>query len=193
MSRMVKCVKLGQELPGLEKPPFPGEVGERIYNHISAQAWEMWKEHQVLLINHNGLVLADPNARQFLAQQMEDFLFGSGAALPEGWTPEGEEGVRTVQCVKLGRRLPGLEKPPFAGELGQRIYDNVSEQAWEMWKEHQVLLINHNGLVLADPAARQFLIEQMEEFFFGEDAAMPEGWTPPGTPGAKGGGPSQKK
>lgn len=101
--------------------------------------------------------------------------------------------TRMVNCVKLGRELPGLEKLPFSGELGQRIYDNVSLQAWEMWLEYQVLLINHNGLVLADPRHRQFLIEQLEEFFFGEGAQMPEGWTPPGTPGAKGGGPAPRK
>lgn len=193
MTRTVKCAKLGRELPGLEKPPFSGELGQRIYDNISQEAWDMWKEHQVLLINHNGLVLADPAARRFLAEQMEDFLFGSGAQTPEGWTPEDSEGQRTVQCVKLRRILPGLEKPPFPGELGQRIYDNVSQQAWEMWKEHQVLLINHYGLVLADPAARQFLVQQMEDFFFGEDAAMPEGWTPPDAPGGKGGGPARKK
>jgi len=107
--------------------------------------------------------------------------------------------TRMVQCVKLGRELPGLEKAPFAGELGQRIFDNVSEQAWELWKQQQVLLINHYGLVLADPNARQFLMEQMEEFFFGVGAQMPEGWTPEGVPGpgAKGGagakgGPARK-
>jgi len=193
MAHMVNCVKLGLQLPGLEKPPFPGEPGQRIFDNISAQAWDMWKEQQVILINHHGLVLADPNARKFLADEMEDFLFGSGAKMPAGWTPEGGDGVRVVNCVKIGRVLPGLEKPPFAGELGQRIFDNVSQQAWEMWKEHQVILINHNGLVLADPNARQFLVEQMEEFFFGEGAKMPEDWTPAGTPGGKGGGPARKK
>jgi Fe-S cluster biosynthesis and repair protein YggX len=100
--------------------------------------------------------------------------------------------ARTVKCVKLGQELPGLEKPPFPGELGDRIYENVSQEAWDMWLEHQVLLINHYGLVLADPQARQFLMEQLEEFFFSENAQMPEGWTPPGTPGAKGGGPQRK-
>ncbi len=101
--------------------------------------------------------------------------------------------TRMVKCVKLGRELPGLEKPPFTGDLGQRIFENVSQQAWDMWIQQQVLLINHYGLVLADPQARQFLMEQMEEFFFGLGAMMPEGWTPEGTPGAKGGGPAQKK
>ncbi len=101
--------------------------------------------------------------------------------------------ARTVNCVKLGRELPGLEKAPFPGELGDRIFENVSQQAWDMWIQHQVLLINHYGLVLADPRARQFLMEQLEEFFFGEDAQMTEGWTPTGSSGAKGGGPARKK
>ena len=102
--------------------------------------------------------------------------------------------TRMVNCVKIGRELPGMDASPFPGELGDRIYENVSQQGWELWKEHQVLIINHYGLVLADPQARQFLMEQLEEFFFGADAQMPEGWTPEGTPGAggKGGGPSRK-
>ncbi len=100
--------------------------------------------------------------------------------------------AQTVKCVKIGRELPGLEKPPFPGELGDKIFENISQQAWDMWIEHQVLLINHYNLTLADPNARKFLIEQMEEFFFGEDAQMPEGWTPEGEPGAKGGPPDAK-
>lgn len=97
--------------------------------------------------------------------------------------------ARMIKCRKLGRELPGLDEPPFDTELGQRIYNEISREAWEMWPPHQMVLINHYGLALHDPAARQFLREQMEDFFFGEDAQMPEGWTPPGTPGpgAKGG------
>ena len=91
--------------------------------------------------------------------------------------------ARTVQCVKLGQELPGLEKPPYPGELGQRIYANVSQQGWEMWRDHAVIVINHYGLTLADPQAQAFLEQQMEEFFFGEDAQMPEGWTPQGQGG----------
>ncbi len=88
MARMVQCVKLGRELPGLERPPFPGELGERIYENISAAAWEMWRRQSVLLINHYGLILADPNAKQFLREQMEEFLFSEEGRMPEGWTPE---------------------------------------------------------------------------------------------------------
>lgn len=90
MARMVQCVKLGRELPGLEKPPIPGEFGQRIYDSISQQAWDMWQEQSRLIINHYGLNLADPDARQVLRQQMEEFLFGPDARMPEGWIPEGQ-------------------------------------------------------------------------------------------------------
>ncbi len=94
--------------------------------------------------------------------------------------------ARMVQCVKLGRELPGLDRTPFKSDLGRRIFDNISAQAWEMWMEQSVILINHYGLSMADPRAHEFLMEQMEEFFFGVGAAMPEGWTPEGAAPAKG-------
>ncbi len=94
---------------------------------------------------------------------------------------------RTVFCVKLGKELPGLDEPPFPGELGQRIYENVSAQAYQLWEEQAKLIINHYGLNMADPEARAFLREQMEEFFFGENAQMPEGWIPVGSSSPKGG------
>ncbi len=94
--------------------------------------------------------------------------------------------TQMIKCVKLGQELPGLEKPPVPGELGERIFKNVSQQGWNMWLQYQVLLINHNGLVMAHPGHRQFLMEQLEEFFFGKDTQMPEGWTPEDTPGAEG-------
>lgn len=92
-----------------------------------------------------------------------------------------------VNCVKLGRELPGLEKPPFPGELGQRIYENVSAEGYALWQPHMTILINHYGLNPADPDTRRMLREQMEEFFFGADARMPDGWIPAGA-GAGGGG-----
>ncbi|HEU5345366.1 MAG TPA: oxidative damage protection protein [Ktedonobacterales bacterium] len=98
--------------------------------------------------------------------------------------------IRMVTCAKLKRRLPGLEKPPMPGELGQRIYDNISRQAWEMWQEHSRLLINHYGLNLADPDSRQILRQEMERFLFADDEEeeKPEGWEPEGQSGAKGKG-----
>ena len=70
---------------------MPGLLGQRIYEHISATAWGMWEDQSRLLINHYGLVLADPEARQFLRQQMEESLFSDQVEVPEGWTPEDEE------------------------------------------------------------------------------------------------------
>ena len=107
--------------------------------------------------------------------------------------------ARTVMCAKLGQELPGLEQAPFPGALGQRIYDEISQPAWEMWKERQTIIINHYGLTPADPDDRKVLREQMEEFFFGADAQMPEGWTPAGAAsgpargGSKGGAAPRKK
>jgi Fe-S cluster biosynthesis and repair protein YggX len=99
-----------------------------------------------------------------------------------------------VDCVKLGRELPGLDEPPFPGELGRRIYDNVSAEGYALWQPHMTILINHYGLNPADPETRQVLRDQMEEFFFGEDARMPEGWVPAGSRGdAKGGAAPRKK
>ena len=92
MPRMVKCVKLGRELPGLDALPFPGRLGERIYNEVSQQAWNMWPQQSTLVINHYGLNLADPQAQKLLMQQMEEFFFGAGAQMPEGWIPQGQSG-----------------------------------------------------------------------------------------------------
>lgn len=101
-----------------------------------------------------------------------------------------------VQCAKLGRLLPGLDEPPVAGELGERIYENISEQAWDLWAPQLTMLINHYRISPIDPEGRKFLRAQMEEFFFGEGAQMPEGWIPPETAGAgakgKGGVPAAK-
>jgi Fe-S cluster biosynthesis and repair protein YggX len=87
--------------------------------------------------------------------------------------------ARMVHCVKLGRDLPGLQRPPYPGELGQRIFENVSQEAWNLWLQQMTLLINHHGLNLIDPRATEFLRQEMEAFFFGEDARQPEGSTAP--------------
>ncbi len=97
--------------------------------------------------------------------------------------------TRTVACVKLGRELPALDAPPFPGPLGDRIYESVSAEGFSLWQPHMTILINHYGLNPADPETRRILREQMEEFFFGSDARMPDGWVPPGQgQAAKGGG-----
>ena len=87
--------------------------------------------------------------------------------------------ARMVNCAKLGRELPGLNRPPFGGALGKRVFENISQEAWALWQDQSTLLINHYGLNLRDPAAQKFLMEQMEQFFFGEGAKLPEGYVAP--------------
>ena len=87
--------------------------------------------------------------------------------------------ANTVHCIKLDREAEGLDRPPYPGDLGQRIHAQVSKEAWQMWLEHQTMLINEMRLTPVDPKARQFLESEMEKFFFGEGSQPPEGFVPP--------------
>jgi len=87
--------------------------------------------------------------------------------------------ARTVQCVYHKREADGLDFSVYPGELGKRIYENVSKEAFEAWKKHQTMLVNENRLNLADARARQYLARQMESFFFGGGAEQPAGYVPP--------------
>ena len=86
---------------------------------------------------------------------------------------------RTVQCVKLGHEAEGMPYKPFNDELGQRIYDSVSFEAWKLWLEHSKMLINEFRLDLVTPEAQALLRKQMEDFFFGPGAQLPPGYVPP--------------
>jgi Fe-S cluster biosynthesis and repair protein YggX len=88
--------------------------------------------------------------------------------------------TRTVQCVKLGREAEGLDRPPYPGELGQRIFDGVSKEAWQMWLRQQTILINEHRISPVDPAARKFLEKEMEQFLFGGGSTLPGGFVMPG-------------
>ena len=181
--RTVQCAKLGQELPGLEAPPFPGALGQRIYESVSKRAYDLWQEESAKLMRANGWTMGRPDHRKQLLAEMEKFLFTPVAAEPAAAT--GEPG--TVFCLKVGRSLPAMKKPPFPGPLGERIFKNISQQGWDLWEKQATILMNHHGLSMADPEHRHFLMEQMEEFFFGEGAQLPADWVPP-TAGGKGGG-----
>jgi len=87
MARMVKCIKLGREAEGLDFPPYPGELGKKIYENVSKEAWQGWVKHQTMLVNENRLNLADIKARKWLAEQMENHFFGAGAEMPSGYVP----------------------------------------------------------------------------------------------------------
>ena len=86
-TRLVQCTYLKKEAEGLSFAPYPGDLGKRIYDHISKEAFELWKKHQTMLVNENRLNLADARARQYLARQMEQFLFGGDPDKPAGYVP----------------------------------------------------------------------------------------------------------
>ena len=86
--------------------------------------------------------------------------------------------ARTVHCVKLEKDLEGLEKAPFRGDLGQRIFDNVSAQAWKMWEERQKMILNEYRLMPWQKEAQELIAKHLEDFFFGENAALPPGYVP---------------
>jgi len=90
MTRMVNCRYLKHQAEGLAKPPYPGPLGQRVYEEISQQAWDAWIAHQTMLINEYRLSLVDAEARKFLSAEMEKFLFGEGAEAPEGYVPPPE-------------------------------------------------------------------------------------------------------
>ena len=83
MTRKVHCVKLGKEAEGLDYVPYPGELGQRIYDNISAEIWQQWVNHQTMLINEYRLTPVEPKARKFLEDEMEKFLFGEGSEKPK--------------------------------------------------------------------------------------------------------------
>ena len=87
MARMVKCIKLGVEAEGLDFAPMPGELGKRLYENVSKEAWAQWLKQQTMLINENRLSLADPRARQYLTEQVTKHFFGEGADTAQGYVP----------------------------------------------------------------------------------------------------------
>ncbi len=87
--------------------------------------------------------------------------------------------TRMVNCIKLGREAEGLARPPYPGALGQRIFENVSKDAWDQWVRLQTMIINENRLNLVDARPRKYLAEQLEKHFFGDGADQVQGYVPP--------------
>lgn len=88
MSRKVQCVLLGVEAEGLERPPYPGELGQRIFEQVSRQAWQQWLAHQTMLINEYRLTPFEQKSREFLEAEMEKFFFAGGSTPPDEFVPE---------------------------------------------------------------------------------------------------------
>ena len=91
MSRKVHCVKLGREAEGLKAPPYPGELGKRIFDNVSQEAWRMWLAHQTMLINEYRLTPFEPQARKFLEQEMDKFFFGGGSEKPKEYVAPADK------------------------------------------------------------------------------------------------------
>ncbi len=85
---------------------------------------------------------------------------------------------RTVNCAKLGKESEGLDFAPYPGDLGQRVFDNISKEAWQLWMNHQTMLINEKQLSMIDPEARSYLAAEMEKFLFSDDYDQIEGYVP---------------
>ena len=92
--------------------------------------------------------------------------------------PAGNKSGRTVHCVKFQKELPGLDVLPWPGELGQRIYDNVSAQAWKLWEDRMKMILNEYRLMPWQKEAQELIAKHMEDFFFGQGAALPPGYVP---------------
>ena len=97
---------------------------------------------------------------------------------PSSVQPVGNTSGRTVRCVKFQKDLPGLDVPPWPGELGQRVFDNVSAQAWKLWEDRQKMILNEYRLMPWQKEAQELIARHMEDFFFGESAALPPGYVP---------------
>ena len=99
-------------------------------------------------------------------------------APPQPQPADGNQSGRTVQCVKFQKELPALDAPPWPGELGQRILEKVSAQAWKLWEERMKMILNEYRLMPWQKEAQEIIAKQMEDFFFGEGAALPPGYVP---------------
>ena len=126
--RLVHCAKLGQELPGLDAPPFPGALGQRIFEGVSKRAFDLWQEESAKLMKARGWNMGQPDHRKQLLVEMEKFLFTPVTAAGDAPRAAG-----TVFCLKIGRDLPAMAKPPFPGPLGERIFKSISQQGWDLW------------------------------------------------------------
>jgi Fe-S cluster biosynthesis and repair protein YggX len=89
------------------------------------------------------------------------------------------QNVRMVKCVKLGKELPGLDRIPWKGEIGKKVYDSVSKEAWKMWVEHSKMVMNEFRLNPLDPKSQQIMEEQLKDYFFGDGAKLPDSYVAP--------------
>ena len=161
-----------------------GGLGERLMKRIEARA--RGRPHAPVRADHAHLALVpearvhDGQGRGSAGAAAADVQLAAPLAGADQVALTGTHKMaRMIHCIKLGKEAEGLEFPPVPGELGRRIYESVSKEAWQQWQRHQTMLLNENRLSLADARARKYLQAQMEQYFFGDGADMPTGYTPP--------------
>jgi len=132
------------------------------------------------LVIGKSVPITDATDSESLLLKLEQLKFQFQIPKTSNQTPKDTRYMaRTVQCIKLGKEAEGLDFPPYPGDLGKRIYEGVSKEAWAGWLKHQTMLVNENRLNLADARARQYLARQMENHFFGGGADAAAGYVPP--------------
>ena len=126
-------------------------------------------------------ILARPRQNTRRAWQTKEWyhrFMAECAPEPTSPSPAGNTSGRTVTCVKFQKELPGLDRAPWPGEMGQRILEHVSAQAWKLWEDRMKMILNEYRLMPWQKEAQELIAKQMEEFFFGEGAALPPGFVP---------------
>ena len=109
--RKVFCVKFQKELPGLDAPPWPGELGQRIYDNVSVEAWKLWEERMKMILNEYRLMPWQKEAQELVAKHMEDFFFGEGAALPPGYVPQQAKVERDATLTHRRASFANARRP----------------------------------------------------------------------------------
>jgi Fe-S cluster biosynthesis and repair protein YggX len=117
--------------------------------------------------------------KRFEYRKRERVFHGGTMAEEQASQNPAGENVRMVKCVKFGREMPGLDRVPWKGEIGKRVYDNVSKEGWKLWVEHSKMLMNEYRLNPLDPNSLKIMEEQMEQFFFGEGSKLPDSYVAP--------------
>ena len=157
--------------------PFSGGIAQE-----NDPKWREAKETDPILSFHEAssrLATGEFVAENGVSTQ-EDFMANENCGpTPPAPSEPVKPGTRMVHCVKIGKELPGLDRVPWKGELGQRVYDSVSKEAWKLWVEYSKMVMNEYRLNPLDPNSQKIMGEQMEQFFFGEGAKLPEGYVAP--------------
>jgi Fe-S cluster biosynthesis and repair protein YggX len=173
---------LKKDLPGLARPPYGNDLGQRIFEEVSKDAWDQWLRDAVPYINTCQVDLASPEGAKLMFKQCADYFgFEDGdLAQTARVAPKSNMSERLVHCRMLKKDLPGLARPPYRNDLGQRIFAEVSKDAWDQWLHDAVRYINTYQVDLASPEGAKFMFKQCAVYFGFEDGDLAQtAWVAP--------------